>query len=66
LTAIFESAPLGVWSNLQVPLSCWTTAGADLKEVEVPFAVATAGRFGLTIADVRLAPMHEAAAAHCP
>ncbi len=66
LTAIFRAAPLSVWRNLSIPLSCWSAAGADLKDVEVPFAVATAGKFGITIAQVRLAPQRAGAAARCP
>jgi beta-glucosidase len=64
LTDVFKAAPLGAWRNLRIPLSCWSAAGANLQDVEVPFAVATAGKFGLTIAQVRLAPT--GAAAPCP
>ncbi len=55
LTTIFNSSALGVWRRLRIPLACWTTAGADLRDVEVPFAVSTTGAFGLTLAEVRLA-----------
>lgn len=66
LTPIFNSSGLGVWRNLRIPLSCWTAAGADLKDVEVPFAVAATGDFGLTLAEVRLASKRAGAAARCP
>ncbi len=53
LSETFKSAPVGKWETLVLPFSC-LSAGADLSSVEVPFAVATAGQFGLTIAEVRL------------
>jgi beta-glucosidase len=56
VTRIFKSSPPGDWRTLSIPLSCFTAAGADLAQVAVPFALATAGRFGLTISAVRLAP----------
>lgn len=65
-TAIFNSAALGEWRSMRIPLSCWTAAGADLKDVEVPLAVATSGTFGLTLAEVRLASKRMGAAARCP
>jgi beta-glucosidase len=55
VTNAFKAAPVGAWRTLVVPLSCLTAAGADLALVAVPFEVETAGRFGLTISDVRLA-----------
>jgi beta-glucosidase len=66
LTAVFEAAPRGVWRDLRIPLSCWSAAGADLKDVEVPFAVATAGKFAMTIAEARLAPRRAGAGVRCP
>ncbi len=66
VTRSFRSAPLGAWQTLRVPLSCLTTAGADLKDVEAPFALATAGRFGVVIADISVSSRGDGAAAHCP
>ena len=66
VTRSFRSAPLGAWQTLSVPLACLTTAGADLKDVEVPFALATAGRFGVVIADISVSSRGDGAAAHCP
>jgi beta-glucosidase len=54
------------WRTLRVPLSCWSAAGADLKDVEQPFVLATSGRFGMTIADVRIEPRGESGKVHCP
>ena len=66
LTQTFKSASLGEWRTLSVPLTCLTAAGVDLKNIEAPFALATAGRFGLTITDVRLSPSGDGTATHCP
>jgi beta-glucosidase len=66
LTQTFKSAALGEWRTLSVPLTCLTAAGVDLKDIEAPFALATAGRFGLTITDVRLSPSGDGTATHCP
>jgi beta-glucosidase len=63
VTAAFKPAAAGVWSTLVVPLSCWRAAGADLTAVEAPFALATAGRFEVTIAAVRIASAARAALA---
>lgn len=66
LTSIFRSAPLETWKTLQIPLSCWNTTGADLKDVEAPFVLASAGRFSLTIATIRLAPSERGLKRLCP
>jgi beta-glucosidase len=52
--ALKISAP-GQWQTLSIPLACFTAAGADLASVEIPFAVETSGRFGMTISEVSLA-----------
>ena len=54
MTRVFKSAPIGVWQTINLPLSCLTAVGAELNEVEAPFAVATAGAFAATIGDVRI------------
>jgi beta-glucosidase len=56
VTQVFKNAQPGNWRTLSIPLTCFTAAGADLARVVVPFAVETAGPFGLTISEVRLAP----------
>jgi beta-glucosidase len=66
LTQAFMSAAPGEWRTLSVPLRCLTAAGADLQDVEAPFAVSTAGRFGLTLADARLTARGNAKATPCP
>jgi beta-glucosidase len=66
LTAAFKSAPPHQWRTLDVPLVCLGGGHADLENVEAPFALRTAGRFGLTIADIRLHPLTGIADARCP
>ena len=56
----------GEWRHLSVPLSCFTSAGADLSAVVAPFAVESSGRLEMTIADVSLAQGTEARGRPCP
>ncbi len=65
-TKAFKAAPPGIWRTLSVPVSCFAKTGAKLGNVEAPFAVATAGQFGLTLADVRIKRESRATAAACP
>jgi beta-glucosidase len=58
LTGDFKSAPPGAWRWLSIPLSR-LSAGADLKEVVIPLAIETSGRFALSISEARLAPRSE-------
>ena len=66
VTKVFTSAPVGVWQSFSLPLSCWSAAGARLQDVDAPFSVTTAGRFGLTLSDVRIGPKSDRAALPCP
>jgi beta-glucosidase len=66
LTRTFRSAPIETWQTLHVPLSCWKTPPADLKDVEVPFNLSTAGRFSLIISAIQLAPPAERFNRICP
>jgi beta-glucosidase len=54
LTAAFQSAPLHEWRTLEVPLACLAPEHDGLGDVDVPFALTTAGPFELTIAAIRL------------
>jgi beta-glucosidase len=65
VTGSFKTAAVGVWRTLVIPLSC-VTAGAELAGVEVPFAVETSGKFGVTLAQVRLTSHAHEAVAPCP
>ena len=65
VTRVLKNSAPGEWQTLSIPLSCFTAAGADLASVEIPFAVETSGRFGLTISEVSLAQGSARAAATC-
>jgi beta-glucosidase len=66
VTPVFKSARAGTWQTLTVPLSCFSAAGADLASVVAPFALETAGSFGVTIAQVNLAQRAPGPAPKCP
>jgi beta-glucosidase len=55
VTRVLAASRPGEWRSLSIPLSCFAAAGADLAAVEVPFALETSGRLGLTISEVSLA-----------
>jgi len=65
VTRTFKTATVGAWRTLVIPVSC-VGAGAELASVEVPFALATSGKFGVTIAEVRLASHAHEARTPCP
>lgn len=65
LTSAFRSAPLRRWRTLEVPLACLAAGPGGLENVEAPFALTTAGRFGLTIAAIRLRRLAAGSAARC-
>jgi beta-glucosidase len=48
------AAPAGQWAHLKIPLTCFAKAGADLGRVTTPFAIQTAGRLALSVANIRL------------
>jgi beta-glucosidase len=66
VSAVLARSPRGTWQALSIPLACFEAAGADLSDVVAPFAVATSGRFALTISKVRLVPGSAAPGAECP
>jgi beta-glucosidase len=66
VTKVFTSAPVGVWQSFSLPLSCWSAAGAHLQDVDAPFSVTTAGRFGVTLADIRISGKSDRTALACP
>jgi beta-glucosidase len=72
VTLSFGDRPIDITAQLkpgqvtttQVPLRCFTDAGADITRVGTPFSVATDGKFGVTLARVRLEPITSSTA--CP
>jgi beta-glucosidase len=51
-----RAAPAGHWQILNIALSCFATEGADLSAIDMPFAIASSGRFSLTLSEVKLVP----------
>ena len=66
VTKAFTEAKVGAWNTLVVPVSCLKATGADLSSVEVPLALETSGRFGVTIAQARLVAPVPGAQVSCP
>jgi beta-glucosidase len=66
VTSIFRDAAVGKWQTLDVPIACFSASGANLSHVDVPFAIASAGAFGVTIGELRLMVRPKASMAHCP
>ncbi|MDP8986081.1 MAG: exo 1,3/1,4-beta-D-glucan glucohydrolase [Pseudomonadota bacterium] len=65
LTRTFRAARVGAWQTLAIPVSC-LAAGADLTQVDVPFAVEASGEFGVTISEVRVLSEAKPARTPCP
>lgn len=54
IDAQLKQAPAGEWRQLKMPLHCFQSKGADLRNVTAPFLLTTAGKLQLGIANVRL------------
>jgi beta-glucosidase len=54
ITGALRSAPASAWRTLTIPLGCFEKAGADMKNLKVPFSITTAGQLKLTVSDVRV------------
>jgi beta-glucosidase len=54
VTHELAAAQPGQWRHLKIPLTCFAKAGADLSRVTAPFAVQTAGRLALSVANIQL------------
>lgn len=50
-----EAAKTGKWTRIAVPLRCFEQAGVDMKRVETPLSIATAGSLDLTLSAARVA-----------
>jgi len=64
VTSELTAKPVGEWTVLSVPLSCFAGKGADLTAVGTPFVVSSGARMRLTIADVRIT--HAGTQTACP
>jgi len=63
VTARLSALRTGAWQTLTLPLACLSAAGADLDNVEAPFAIETSGRLKLALDAVSLAPSRGAESA---
>jgi beta-glucosidase len=54
LTAALRAAPRGQWRHLDIPLTCFASAGENMRRVSTPFALQTAGKLTLAITNIRL------------
>lgn len=54
ITSTLRGAPTGQWQHLAVPLACFAAAGENMSGIWTPFALQTAGKLTLGIANIRL------------
>jgi beta-glucosidase len=54
LTKALSSAPVGAWTHLRVPLSCFAGAGVHMDNITAPFEITSAGAFELSITNIQL------------
>jgi beta-glucosidase len=66
VTDTFKHVRPATWNTLSVPLSCFTSVGADLSQVEVPFVVETSGHFSATFSDITLSEKNTGREVRCP
>jgi beta-glucosidase len=55
VTSLFQQAPVGQWRTVKIRLSCFAQAGANVAQVNSPLTLRTAGEFGLSVEEIRLA-----------
>ena len=54
ITRTLASGKLGEWQQVIVPLQCFAKRGIDMAHVTAPFVIATDGKLGLSISDVKI------------
>ncbi|GAB2669261.1 hypothetical protein GCM10027271_31440 [Saccharopolyspora gloriosae] len=55
-TDLFGDLPVAQPTTMKIPLSCFTSAGLDPKQVNTPFLVYSQRRMDITFSDVRVEP----------
>ena len=55
LSALLRRLPAQSRQTLKLPLACFAAAGADLRRIDQPFVLETAGDFELDLAHIRIA-----------
>jgi beta-glucosidase len=61
---LLAATPVGEWRTVEIKLSCFRAAGADMSRVTAPFRLSTRGRLTLAFSEVQLTS--NAAGAVCP
>jgi beta-glucosidase len=64
LTAALRAALGKGWTNLQVRLSCFHAAGADMRTITAPMVLTTAGKLAIDLDFVKVA--EGVGASSCP
>jgi beta-glucosidase len=54
LTKTIGKAPVGQWTHLRVPLSCFASAGARMEAITRPFEINSTGPFELSVSNIQL------------
>jgi beta-glucosidase len=54
LTKTIGKAPVGRWTHLRVPLSCFASAGARMEAITRPFEINSTGPFELSVTNIQL------------
>ncbi|MES3107166.1 glycoside hydrolase family 3 protein [Sphingomonas aurantiaca] len=54
ITKTLATAKVGDWQQVIVPLQCFAKRGIDMAQVTAPFVIATDGKLGLSISDVKI------------
>ena len=49
-----DDGALGVWKNLQVPMSCFVAAGLNPSQVQAPWMLETEGNLSLSVYDIQV------------
>lgn len=65
VTGIVAALPAAEWTTVAVRLRCFESAGADMRRIQIPFALATEGKLALRIANIKLVTGDESPA-ECP
>ncbi|WP_243795163.1 Hsp70 family protein [Saccharopolyspora gloriosae] len=55
-TDLFGDLPVQQRTTMKIPLSCFTSAGLDPKQVNTPFLIYSQRRMDITLSDVRVEP----------
>jgi beta-glucosidase len=55
VTGTLRAAPVGEWRTMVVPLRCLAQGGVAMDRIMAPLTIASQGRLGLSVAEVRIA-----------